>query len=61
MGFFETIKVMNFKCFNFSYHYKRIENSCNLFKFDFNISETNLNNLLDELKALKKIMLLEGE
>ena len=48
-GFFETIKVMNFKCFNFSYHFKRIENSCNLFKFNFNISETHLNNLLDEL------------
>ena len=48
-GFFETIKVMNFKCFNFSYHYKRIENSCNLFKLDFNISETNLNNLLEKL------------
>ena len=48
-GFFETIKVINFKCFNFSYHYKRIEKSCNLFKFNFNISESVLNTLLERL------------
>ncbi len=48
-GFFETIKVINFKCFNFTNHYKRIENSCNLFKFNFNISEADLNTLLEKL------------
>lgn len=48
-GFFETIKVINFKCFNFTNHYKRIENSCNLFNFNFNISESDLNILLDKL------------
>ena len=48
-GFFETIKVINFKCCNFSYHYRRIEKSCNLYKFNFNISETNLNTLLEKL------------
>lgn len=48
-GFFETIKVINFKCFNFTYHFKRIENSCNLFKFNFNLSKSDLNTLLDKL------------
>ena len=48
-GFFETIKVINFKCFNFSYHFKRIKKSCDLFKFNFNISETHLNTLFEKL------------
>ena len=55
-GFFETIKVINFKCFNFSYHYKRIEKSCNLFKFNFNISESVLNTLLEKLAKKNNIV-----
>ena len=55
-GFFETIKVINFKCINFSYHYNRIEKSCNLFKFNFNVSESVLNTLLEKLATENNII-----
>ena len=55
-GFFETIKVINFKCVNFSYHYNRIEESCNLFKFNFNISESVLNTLLEKLATENNVI-----
>ena len=48
-GFFESIKVINSRCFNIESHYDRIINSSKILKIDWNVSLSNLENLLCSL------------
>lgn len=48
-GFFESIKVINSRCFNIEAHYDRIINSSKILKIDWNVSLSNLENLLCSL------------
>ena len=56
MGFLRQLKLLILNVLIFLITIKRIEKSCNLFKFNFNITETHLNTLLERLQ--RKIMLL---
>lgn len=40
-SFFETIKIINYKPFNFSAHFLRCRLACNILKFEFNTSVDN--------------------
>lgn len=48
-GFFESIKVINSRCFNIEAHYDRIINSSKILKIDWNVSLSNLEDLLCSL------------
>ena len=55
-GFFETIKIINAKPFNFSAHYARFSFACKVLKLKNNETETSLLALLDKLIEKNKIV-----
>ena len=54
-GFFETIKVINNKIFNFKMHLKRIKKSLNLLCLDFDFCEDKIKNNILSLTKKNKI------
>ena len=54
-GFFETIKVINNKIFNFKMHLKRIKKSLNLLCLDFDFCEYKIKNNILSLTKKNKI------
>ena len=57
-GFFETIKIINSKPFNFSAHFLRCCLACKILKFEFNTSEDNFIELV--LKLIEKNNIKNG-
>jgi len=57
-GFFETIKIINSKPFNFSAHFLRCCLACKILKFEFNASKYNFIELL--LKLIEKNNIKNG-
>ena len=46
-GFFESIKVINSRCFNLEAHFNRITKTSEFFKMEISFSLSELQNLLD--------------
>jgi len=55
-GFFETIKIINAKPFNFSAHYVRFSSACKVLKLKNNETESNLLSLINQLIEKNKIV-----
>ena len=55
-GFFETIKIINTKPFNFSAHYLRFSFACKVLKLKNNETEISLLSLLNKLVEKNKIV-----
>lgn len=55
-GFFETIKIINAKPFNFSAHYVRFSSACKVLKLKNNQTESSLLPLLNQLIKKNKIV-----
>ncbi len=55
-GFFETIKIINAKPFNFSAHYIRFSFACKIFKLKNNATERSLCTLINKLIEKNKIV-----
>ena len=55
-GFFETIKIINAKPFNFSAHYARFSFACKVFKLKNNETEKSLLSLINQLIEKNKIV-----
>ena len=55
-GFFETIKIINTKPFNFSAHYIRFSSACKVLKLKNNQTERSLFSLLNQLIEKNKIV-----
>ena len=55
-GFFETIKIINAKSFNFSAHYVRFSFACKVLKLKNNQTESSLLSLLNQLIEKNKIV-----
>ena len=55
-GFFETIKIINTKLFNFSAHYVRFSSACKVLKLKNDETETSLLTLINELIERNKIV-----
>ena len=55
-GFFESIKVINSKPFNFSTHYSRYKVSCNILKINIEKKEEELFQILMQLIQKNKIL-----
>ena len=55
-GFFETIKIINTKPFNFSAHYVRFSSACKVLKLKNDETETSLLTLINELIEKNKIV-----
>ena len=55
-GFFETIKIINAKPFNFSAHYIRFSSACKIFKLKNNQTESSLLSLINQLIEKNKIV-----
>ena len=57
-GFFETIKIINAKPFNFSAHYVRFSSACKVFKLKNNETENSLLALINKL--IEKNQIING-
>ena len=55
-GFFETIKIINSKPFNFLAHYARFSFACSVLKFKNSVTENSLLALITELVEHNKII-----
>ena len=55
-GFFETIKIINTKLFNFSAHYARFSFACKVLKLKNNETERSLGTLINKLIEKNKIV-----
>ena len=55
-SFFETIKIINTKPFNFSAHYVRFISACKILKLENNETESSLLSLLNKLIEKNKIV-----
>jgi branched-chain amino acid aminotransferase len=55
-GFFESIKVINSRCFNLETHFNRITKTAELFKMKISFSFSELQSLLDNLIVKNKIV-----
>ena len=55
-GFFETIKIINTKPFNFSAHYVRFSSACKVLKLKNNETERSLLFLINKLIEKNKIV-----
>jgi branched-chain amino acid aminotransferase len=55
-SFFETIKIINAKPFNFSAHYVRFASACKVLKLQNNETESSLLSLLNQLIEKNKIV-----
>jgi branched-chain amino acid aminotransferase len=55
-GFFETIKIINAKPFNFSAHFSRFSFACKVLKFRNNETERSLRSVINELIAKNRII-----